>query len=52
MPVWVNCTAFCERYDNISHAITNIESLEGYEQCNVTYITLDGEGELTIEIEI
>lgn len=44
-PVWINCDGFSERYESREEVH---ENLSGY---LVTYITVDGSGELTIEAD-
>ena len=43
LPLWINEDGYSDRYENIAEALEYNKDLE------VKYITLDGEGELTIE---
>ena len=46
IPVWINNEGYAERYDTIGQAID-----EGcYGEYKVQYVTVDGEGELTVEV--
>lgn len=45
IPVWVNSGDNCIRYENITDAARD------HGNASVIYITLDGENELTLEIE-
>lgn len=46
IPVWINNEGYAERYDTIGQTIDK-GCYGGYK---VLYVTVDGEGELTIEV--
>lgn len=46
IPVWINNEGYAEKYDAIGQAIDK----GCYGEYRVLYVTVDGEGELTIEV--
>lgn len=45
LPVWSNNGCWCDRYESFSEALENVSG-----RTKVMYITVDGSGELTLEI--
>lgn len=46
-PVWINEDPFCDRYESESEILKD----DGLMLAEIVYITTDGNGEMTIEIE-
>ena len=45
LPVWINNGSWCDRYESFDELLENIPGRK-----KIMYITIDGTGELTLEI--